>query len=630
WKNNSWNDDGWPSLAAQLRVESPVSLGPRSGRQGKVKEESRGKPGISQSCLGTDRLEELEKTAAQSSKAAKQQSSKAAKQQSSKAAKQQSSKAAVPQTSRSEKRNANSAAAAATTAANARSKSSNRSSSWASGIRLRTGGMGCGPSSSDDASASGDSKEKDAASAGEISIRSAVLIQKWYRRYKARLEARRRTTWMIYQSIEYSSESSQLHLYNFFNDMLSLTGVGGGGHPSGAAAAEPLKTCVVGHRRFTERLRQLSQEEEDRELLDLTSFADLSVEKSYRGPHLTFPLSASHVQLMIDSFRQGGQLHPRYLLQLLHETRLALRAKPNVHSASTSISKQVTVIGDLHGKLDDLLIVFYKNGLPDITNPYVFNGDFVDRGANSVEVAALLFACQLVWPTAVCVNRGNHEDHVMNCRYGFIKEVQTKYRHSASKIVKLFAEVFAWMPLATLIDDRILVAHGGISDKLDLELLRRLDRHRYLSALRPPGNDGEKVDYLEWRQVLDLLWSDPKPQAGCRPNTFRGGGCYFGPDVTESFLRKNKLTLLVRSHECKQDGYEFCHDGAVLTVFSASNYYEEGSNRGAYVKFDSSGKPHIVQYMASRSRRLPVGRRLSTVEEGALKGLRARVLASKT
>uniref|UniRef100_A0A1I8G9V3 Serine/threonine-protein phosphatase with EF-hands n=1 Tax=Macrostomum lignano TaxID=282301 RepID=A0A1I8G9V3_9PLAT len=532
--------------------------------------------------------------------------------------------------SRSEKRNANSAAAVATTAANARSKSSNRSSSWASGIRLRTGGMGCGPSSSDDASASGDSKEKDAASAGEISIRSAVLIQKWYRRYKARLEARRRTTWMIYQSIEYSSESSQLHLYNFFNDMLSLTGVGGGGHPSGAAAAEPLKTCVVGHRRFTERLRQLSQEEEDRELLDLTSFADLSVEKSYRGPHLTFPLSASHVQLMIDSFRQGGQLHPRYLLQLLHETRLALRAKPNVHSASTSISKQVTVIGDLHGKLDDLLIVFYKNGLPDITNPYVFNGDFVDRGANSVEVAALLFACQLVWPTAVCVNRGNHEDHVMNCRYGFIKEVQTKYRHSASKIVKLFAEVFAWMPLATLIDDRILVAHGGISDKLDLELLRRLDRHRYLSALRPPGNDGEKVDYLEWRQVLDLLWSDPKPQAGCRPNTFRGGGCYFGPDVTESFLRKNKLTLLVRSHECKQDGYEFCHDGAVLTVFSASNYYEEGSNRGAYVKFDSSGKPHIVQYMASRSRRLPVGRRLSTVEEGALKGLRARVLASKT
>uniref|UniRef100_A0A1I8F2Q4 Serine/threonine-protein phosphatase with EF-hands n=1 Tax=Macrostomum lignano TaxID=282301 RepID=A0A1I8F2Q4_9PLAT len=510
--------------------------------------------------------------------------------------------------------------------------------------------MGCGPSSSadddseqqqqplqkqqkDDGKKHGKQKRskspqtggKDVtdASVEALSIKSALLIQKWYRRYKARLEARRRTTWMIYQSIEYSSEASQLHLLQTESSPQQPQQQ----HLSPAGSGDPANN------RFAERLRQKSLEEEDQELLELTSYEGIQVEKSYRGPHLSFPLSASHVQVLIDSFRQGTQLHSRYLLQLLHEARLLLKTKPNVYQASTSISRQVTVVGDLHGKLDDLLVIFYKNGLPDVTNPYVFNGDFVDRGANSVETAALLFACcLLVWPSAVFINRGNHEDHLMNCRYGFIKEVQAKYKTPANKIVRLFGDTFSWLPLATNIDDKILVTHGGISDKVDMERVQKLDRHQYLSALKPPVSDNEnaKVDYKEWRQVLDLLWSDPKPQAGCAPNTFRGGGCYFGPNITEAFLRKHKFSLLVRSHECKPDGWEFCHGGAVLTLFSASNYYEDGSNKGAYAKFDAEGKPHIVQYMASKARKLPVGRRLSTVEEGALKDLRAKVIASKT
>ena len=76
-------------------------------------------------------------------------------------------------------------------------------------------------------------------------------------------------------------------------------------------------------------------------------------------------------------------------------------------------------------------------------------------------------------------------------------------------------------------------------------------------------------------QVLDLLWSDPQSSSGCQPNTFRGGGTYFGPDITKKFLARNGLRFLVRSHECKTDGYELMHDDRVRTFLHHYCYDKE-------------------------------------------------------
>ncbi|KRT80131.1 HLH domain-containing protein [Oryctes borbonicus] len=363
------------------------------------------------------------------------------------------------------------------------------------------------------------------------------------------------------------------------------------------------------------------------------------VEKQYRGIHLNFPLKRADLDTLIDAFRRKKQqkLHPRFVAAILREATAKLKRLPNLNLASTAISKQVTICGDLHGKLDDLLVIFHKNGLPSAENPYVFNGDFVDRGKKGLEVLLLLLACMLVFPGGVFLNRGNHEDNIMNSRYGFIKEVQSKYRNNSEKLLKLIEGVYRWLPLGTIVNNKVLIVHGGISDTTDLDLIKSLDRGKYTSLLRPPITDSnapgaELIDKVEWKQVFDILWSDPQSWEGCIPNVLRGAGTYFGPDVTKKFLKKNKLMFIIRSHECKPDGYEIIHNNKVITIFSASNYYELGSNKGAYLKLVGPQlDTHFVQYTAAtgKTKRLTFRQRVGLVESSAIRELRGHIISNR-
>ncbi|GLD96048.1 hypothetical protein PINS_up004726 [Pythium insidiosum] len=267
------------------------------------------------------------------------------------------------------------------------------------------------------------------------------------------------------------------------------------------------------------------------------------------------------------------------------------------------------VVGDLHGQLEDLVTILDKNGVPSHKTWFLFNGDYVDRGAHGVEVIILILAFKLLYPDYVFLNRGNHEERMINENFGFEDEIYTKYstesvhydgaeelscstKYSCVKLFQMFEDVFCLLPLFSLVNDRVFVTHGGLSshENVTIDELRSIKHHREV-----PTQGTSREDEL----FTHLLWSDPRDIEGYRPSE-RGAGVEFGPDITKKFCELNELSLVIRSHECEEEGYEITHDGLLLTIFSASSYCGSQTNKGAFVQLqvveNGNLKPHVVQY----------------------------------
>jgi serine/threonine-protein phosphatase 5 len=291
----------------------------------------------------------------------------------------------------------------------------------------------------------------------------------------------------------------------------------------------------------------------------------------------------------MERFKEQKGLHNKVVVQMLLLMKNVLVttptlqdiAIPNTAAEGEEPEGHITVCGDTHGQFYDLLNIFELGGMPSPTNPYLFNGDYCDRGSFSVEVVLTLFAWKLCHPAGLYLGRGNHETKNMNKIYGFEGEV--KHKHNET-IMNLFTEIFNWLPLCACIQQKVFVTHGGLcaQDGVKLDDIRKVARNR-----EPPDSG----------IMSDLMWSDPQPFAGKGPSK-RGVGLSFGPDVTKQFLDDNNLELLVRSHEVKDEGYLVEHDGKCITIFSAPNYCDQMGNKGAFIRFGHDCKPNFTQYDA--------------------------------
>ena len=114
------------------------------------------------------------------------------------------------------------------------------------------------------------------------------------------------------------------------------------------------------------------------------------------------------------------------MLELAEAALLIFDQEPSVRDISLQSTETVTIVGDLHGQLPDLLSIFKLNGIPGPGKHYLFNGDFVDRGTDSMGVLCSLLALKCYLPECVFLNRGNHESPKQNKVFGFEEEVLAK------------------------------------------------------------------------------------------------------------------------------------------------------------------------------------------------------------
>ncbi|ELR50706.1 Serine/threonine-protein phosphatase PP1-alpha catalytic subunit [Bos mutus] len=228
------------------------------------------------------------------------------------------------------------------------------------------------------------------------------------------------------------------------------------------------------------------------------------------------------------------------------------------------------ICGDIHGQYYDLLRLFEYGGFPPESN-YLFLGDYVDRGKQSLETICLLLAYKIKYPENFFLLRGNHECASINRIYGFYDECKRRYN---IKLWKTFTDCFNCLPIAAIVDEKIFCCHGGLSPDLQsMEQIRRI--------MRP-------TDVPDQGLLCDLLWSDPDKDVQGWGENDRGVSFTFGAEVVAKFLHKHDLDLICRAHQVVEDGYEFFAKRQLVTLFSAPNYCGEFDNAGAMMSVDET------------------------------------------
>ena len=246
-------------------------------------------------------------------------------------------------------------------------------------------------------------------------------------------------------------------------------------------------------------------------------------------------------------------------LQIIKDQKMLVEIEAPLH-----------VCGDIHGQYYDLLRIFEHCGYPG-EYKYLFLGDYVDRGKQSLETICLLLCYKIKYPDKVTLLRGNHESSVTNRIYGFYDECKRRYN---VRLWKSFTELFNYLPVAALIDEKILCMHGGLSPELkNIQNIQDITR---------------PTDIPDTGLLCDLLWSDPDKDAMEYDENDRGVSVIFGEKIVQDFNKKNDLDLIIRAHQVVDDGYEFFAQRQLITIFSAPNYCGEFDNSAGIMIIDES------------------------------------------
>ena len=183
--------------------------------------------------------------------------------------------------------------------------------------------------------------------------------------------------------------------------------------------------------------------------------------------------------------------------------------------------------------------LFQIGGRAPETN-YLFLGDYVDRGYDSVETVCTVIAMKARWPDRVTLLRGNHESRPTATQvYGFYDECLRKY--SNANVWKYITDMFDHLPLAATVENEIFCPHGGEP--------RSGHAGAHTRAREDAGGAARRPD------VRPAVVRPRRPvRLGHLPS---GAGHTFGQDISEQFNHANGLNLIARAHQLVQEGYEW-------------------------------------------------------------------------
>ncbi|CAD8156104.1 unnamed protein product [Paramecium pentaurelia] len=273
------------------------------------------------------------------------------------------------------------------------------------------------------------------------------------------------------------------------------------------------------------------------------------------------------IDKQLEILRNGRCLSERDTHLICEIAKDILIEEPNVVNVKTP----VMVCGDIHGQYFDLLELFKCGGqLPE--KKYIFNGDYVNRGYHSVETFQYLLCLKIKYPKDIILLRGNHESRPITQVYGLYDEVKKKFGNIYPW--QYFCDVFEYLPLCALVDQKVFCVHGGLSP-----LINTIDQIRVIDRRTAKDNEGP---------MCDMLWSDPEQDLEGWAKNNRGAGVQFGKKVVDQFNHINELILIGRSHQLIMEGYRYEFKKQLVTVWSAPNYCYRCGNKGCIMILDEN------------------------------------------
>ncbi|ACB40221.1 metallophosphoesterase family protein [Pyrobaculum neutrophilum] len=232
---------------------------------------------------------------------------------------------------------------------------------------------------------------------------------------------------------------------------------------------------------------------------------------------------------------------------------LLAKAREKTRSLVVEAEGRFTAVGDIHGDYRTLGQI-----LEEWESPYLFLGDYVDRGDMGLEVVAEVL--KLYVEGKAVVLRGNHESPVMNIEGGFLDELCEKIGSRCGAVYKEFEKTFASLPVAAVVNGKIVALHGGIPLKEDMTPASLEDLRRAGGDLVTPADP----------LVFQALWNDPCPCDTYAPSPRGPGAWLFGRKITKEFHAANDTAVLLRGHTYVPAGCAVHHGGAVVTVFTSA------------------------------------------------------------